>query len=39
VEWLVTTGRVEEQGGKLKIAQDPVDLREIIDGMTPFLGS
>jgi glycerol-3-phosphate O-acyltransferase len=39
VEWLVTTGRVEEQGGKLKIAQDPVDLREIIDGMTPYLGS
>jgi len=39
VEWLVSTGRIEEQGGKLRIAQDPADLREIIDGMTPYLGS
>ena len=39
VEWLVSTGPLEEQGGKLRIAQDPVALREIIDGMTPYLGA
>jgi len=38
-EWLVSTGRVAEAGGKLTIAQDPADLREIIDGMTPYLAS
>jgi glycerol-3-phosphate O-acyltransferase len=38
VEWLVSTGRLEEEAGKLKIAQGPADLREIIDGMTPYLG-
>jgi glycerol-3-phosphate O-acyltransferase len=39
VEWLVSTGRLDEQGGKLRMAQAPADLREIIDGMTPYLGS
>jgi glycerol-3-phosphate O-acyltransferase len=39
VEWLVSTGRLEEQGGKLRNMQAPADLREIIDGMTPYLGS
>jgi glycerol-3-phosphate O-acyltransferase len=39
VEWLVSTGRLAEEGGKLRIAQDPADLREIIDGMTPYLAS
>ncbi len=39
VEWLVSTGRIEERDGGLWISQDPVDLREIIDGMTPYLGS
>jgi glycerol-3-phosphate O-acyltransferase len=38
VEWLVSTGRLEEQAGKLRITQVPADLREIIDGMTPYLG-
>jgi glycerol-3-phosphate O-acyltransferase len=37
VEWLVSTGRLTEAAGKLGIAQAPADLREIIDGMTPFL--
>ena len=37
VEWLVSTGRLAEVDGKLTLAQAPADLREIIDGMTPFL--
>jgi len=39
VEWLVSTGRLEERDGRLRIAQDPAALREIIDGMTPYLAS
>jgi len=38
-EWLVSTGRLSEQDGKLKLAQAPADLREIIDGMTRHLAS
>jgi glycerol-3-phosphate O-acyltransferase len=37
-EWLVSTGRLGEEGGKLRVAQDAAALREIIDGMTPYLG-
>ncbi len=39
VEWLVSTGHLAEAGGKLAITQGPADLREIIDGMTPYLAS
>jgi glycerol-3-phosphate O-acyltransferase len=39
VEWLVSSGHLAEEGGRLGIAQAPADLREIIDGMTPFLGA
>ncbi|MBK9518847.1 MAG: 1-acyl-sn-glycerol-3-phosphate acyltransferase [Anaeromyxobacter sp.] len=39
VEWLVATGQLTEAGGKLGLAQAPADLREIIDGMTPYLAS
>lgn len=39
VEWLVSAGPLSEQGGKIRITQAPADLREIIDGMTPYLGS
>ena len=39
VEWLVSTGLLEEEAGKLRITQAPADLREIIDGMTPYLRS
>ncbi len=38
-EWLVSTGPLREEGGKLQMTQAPADLREIIDGMTPYLGS
>ena len=39
VEWLVSTGHLEEQGGKVRMTQAPVDLREIIDGIAPYLAS
>jgi glycerol-3-phosphate O-acyltransferase len=39
VEWLISSGRLAEEGGRVRIAQAPADLREIIDGMTPFLAS
>ena len=39
VEWLVSTGALTEESGKLRIAQDPADLREIIDVMTQYLAA
>jgi glycerol-3-phosphate O-acyltransferase len=39
VEWMVQSGRLAEAGGRLRIAQAPADLREIIDVMTRHLAS
>jgi glycerol-3-phosphate O-acyltransferase len=37
VAWLVTSGRLAEDGGRLRLAQGPAAIREIIDGTTRHL--
>jgi glycerol-3-phosphate O-acyltransferase len=37
VEWLIGTGIVIEEGGKLALRDDGGGLREIVDGITPLL--
>jgi glycerol-3-phosphate O-acyltransferase len=39
VEWLVSTGHLAEEDGRLRLAQGPGQLPEVIDGMTRHLAT